>query len=72
MDTLDNLPFMVLEWVASNENWGTDLRSWLRHGPFDLVSALRFTIGIVRGLQHASAKVPGIVHRDLKPDNVLL
>jgi len=26
----------------------------------------------VRGLQHASEKVPGIVHRDLKPDNVLV
>ena len=32
MDILDNQPFMVLEWIASDESRGTDLRSWLRRG----------------------------------------
>ncbi|MBZ0278967.1 MAG: protein kinase, partial [Anaerolineae bacterium] len=72
MQTFDNIPFMGLEWVASDEGKGTDLRSWLRRGPLDLPLALRFTIDIVRGLQHAGEKSPGIVHRDLKPDNVLV
>ena len=72
MEKFDNIPFMVLEWVAGDEGKGTDLRGWLRRGPLDLPLALRFTIDIVRGLQHANDKVPGIVHRDLKPDNVLV
>lgn len=72
MQKLDNIPFMILEWIEGDENKGTDLRSWLRHGPLDLSLALRFTIDIVRGLQHANKKSPGIVHRDLKPDNVLV
>jgi tetratricopeptide (TPR) repeat protein len=72
MERYDNIPFMVLEWVAGDQSRGTDLRSWLRRGPLDLVLALRFTIDICRGLQHAGEKVPGIVHRDLKPDNVLV
>jgi serine/threonine protein kinase len=72
MDTLDDQPFMILEWVASDESQGTDLRSWLRHGALDLRLALDFAIDIGRGLIHASEKRPGIVHRDLKPDNVLV
>src|SRR5690606_32041885 len=47
MQTLDNIPFMALEWVAGDEGMGTDLRSWLRRGPLDLPLALRFTIDIV-------------------------
>src|ERR1051325_4899160 len=40
MEMLDNHPFMLLEWVASDESHGTDLRSWLRHGPLRLRPAL--------------------------------
>jgi tetratricopeptide (TPR) repeat protein len=72
METLDNQPFMFLEWVAGEEGRGTDLRSWLRHGPLDLRTALDFTIDICRGLIHAQAKQRGIVHRDLKPENILV
>jgi tetratricopeptide (TPR) repeat protein len=72
MEKYDNIPFMVLEWVAGEKGRGTDLRSWLQRGALDLPIALRFTIDIVRGLIHAGEKSPSIVHRDLKPDNVLV
>jgi serine/threonine protein kinase len=72
MDTLDKRPFMFLEWVASDENRGTDLRSWLRRGPLDSRLALDLTIDICRGLLHAGQKQPGLVHRDLKPENILI
>jgi len=72
METYDNIPFMALEWVAGEEGKGTDLRSWVRGGSLDLALALKFTIDIVRGLQHANQKSTGIVHRDLKPENVLV
>jgi len=72
MEILDNLPFMELEWVAGEEGEGADLRRWLRHGTLDTSLALRFSVDIVRGLQHANQKSPGIVHRDLKPENVLV
>jgi len=32
----------VLEWVAGDKSHGTDLRSWLRHGPLNLTLALSF------------------------------
>ena len=72
MDTLENQPFMVLEWVTGEKGKGADLRGWLRNGPLDLRQAMVFTIGICRGLIHAQNKKPGLVHRDLKPANVML
>lgn len=62
MDILDNHPFIVLECIAGEEGKGTDLRSWLRHGPLELQLALDITIDICRGLIHAQEKQPGIVH----------
>ncbi|MCP4283177.1 MAG: protein kinase [Gammaproteobacteria bacterium] len=53
MDIFDNQPFMILEWVAGEEGYGADLRSWLRQWPLDLRTALVFTIDICRGLIHA-------------------
>jgi tetratricopeptide (TPR) repeat protein len=72
MATLDNQPFMLLEWISGEEGRGTDLRSWVSRGPLDLRTALDFTIDICRGLIHANGKHPGIVHRDLKPENILI
>ena len=72
MNTLDNVPFMVLEWVAAEERRGIDLRSWLRHGPLEVDFALDLAIDICRGLVYAAQQQPGIVHRDLKPENVLV
>jgi tetratricopeptide (TPR) repeat protein len=72
MITLDNQPFMVLEWVAGEEGKGVDLRGWLRQGPLALQQALDFAIDICYGLVHAQQKQPSIVHRDLKPENILI
>ena len=72
LDVIDDRPFMILEWIASDESVGTDLRSWLRKGPLDPRLSLGFAIDICRGLSYAARKMPGIVHRDLKPDNVLI
>ena len=72
MNILDNQPFMVLEWVVSQEKQGADLRSWLKHGPLDLKFALEIAIDICHGLIYAQATQPGLVHRDLKPENILM
>jgi len=72
MDTFDNQPFILLEWIAGSDQRHADLRSWLRNGPLALQLALNFTIDICRGLHHAQTQTPGLVHRDLKPDNILV
>lgn len=72
MDDINDQPFMFLEWVAADEDGGTDLRSRLRRGALAPRHALDYTIDVCRGLVHAGLKKPGIVHRDLKPDNILV
>lgn len=72
MEFIDKQPFMVLEWIASDEGKGSDLRSRLRRGSIDLQLALDFILNICQGLNHAQEKLPGLVHRDLKPENILV
>lgn len=72
MDTIDDRPFMFLEWVASDIGRGTDLRSWIENKPIELQAALQVAIDICHGLIQANKKEPGIVHRDLKPGNILI
>ncbi len=72
MDMIENRPFMILEWIAGDEERGPDLRGWLQRRPLLPRMALQFTIQILCGLMHAQKKIPGIVHRDLKPENVLV
>src|SRR5262245_41466518 len=72
LELIDNHPFMFMEWVAGDEDRGTDLRNWLRGGPLPLPLALDYALDICRGLIHAAEKQPGVVHRDLKPENILI
>ncbi len=71
--TVDNTPFLFLEWVAGAEGEGTDLGEWLRRrGPLEPRRALEFALDVCRALEHAQKKVPGFVHCDIKPENVLV
>ncbi len=73
MTTVNNTPFLFLEWVAGAEGDGTDLRDWLnRRGALEPRLALEFTLDVCRALEHAQRKVPGLVHCDIKPENVLV
>ena len=48
LDIIDNQPFMRLEWIAGDEECGTDLRCRLRSGPLDLRTTLDILIDICR------------------------
>jgi eukaryotic-like serine/threonine-protein kinase len=73
MNTVENQPFLFLEWVMGEEGDGTDLRAWLdRRGMLEPRVALDFAIDVCRGLAHAGTKVKGMVHCDIKPENVLV
>jgi len=73
LDILDNIPFIVMEWVPGIGGAGaTDLHSLIEAGPPSVQQALDFVIDICQGLIHARKKQPDIVHRDLKPENILV
>ncbi|MDM8528576.1 serine/threonine-protein kinase, partial [Anaerolineales bacterium HSG24] len=72
LKTVDNLPFMFLEWIAGDKAKGTSLHEWLAHGRLELRQAVEIIIDVCQGLIHAEQKRPGFVHRDLKPGNILM
>ena len=72
VNSVEGKPYIFLEMVVGPEGYGADLRSWLRRGPLDVVTALHFAMQFCLGMEHAQEKVPGLVHRDIKPENILI
>jgi hypothetical protein len=61
-----NLHFIAFEFVE-----GENLRTILeRHGRVPVPEAVRYTLQIATGLEHAASR--GVVHRDIKPSNIIV
>ena len=62
----DLIQYIVMEYID-----GITLKEYIdREGPLTWNDAVRFTLQILRGLQHAHDK--GVVHRDVKPHNIMV
>ena len=62
----DLIQYIVMEYID-----GITLKEYIDHqGPLSWNDAVRFTLQILRGLQHAHDK--GVVHRDVKPHNIMV
>ena len=72
VQTIDDTPFMVLDWVENNTDKGISLADWLKHGRIPVDQAVKFAVDIAQGLAHMSSVSPGLIHRDLKPENILI
>ena len=61
-----NLHYIIMEYVD-----GETLKEYItRHGRLSIDEAVKFTIAIAEGLEHAHTM--GIVHCDIKPHNVII
>ncbi len=58
-------PYYVMEYVPG-QNWARHLE----RQPPPVKDVLRWTRGVLQGLEHVHAK--GIIHRDIKPENVVI
>ncbi len=62
----DLIQYIVMEYIE-----GITLKEYIEmNGPLSWIDAVRFTLQILRGLQHAHDK--GVVHRDVKPQNIMV
>ncbi len=62
----DLIQYIVMEYID-----GITLKEYIEQfGPLSWNDAVRFTLQILRGLQHAHDK--GVVHRDVKPQNIIV
>ena len=66
--------YLVLEWIVQPAGRANpSLRSWLYPSkPLPVAQSLLFGLHMVRGMKHATKRIPGLIHRDLKPENILV
>ena len=65
IDEVDNVPFLVLEWIG-----GVALSDPSFRCPLSLQDFQRIALSVAEAL--AAAHNQGIIHRDLKPSNILI
>jgi serine/threonine protein kinase len=65
VETFDNLPYMVLEYVE-----GTSLAKLMQEKRLPVGRAIELVVPIVKAL--VAAHAANIVHRDLKPENIIV
>jgi serine/threonine protein kinase len=71
--------FVLLEYVAGDEYYGSDLSDWIRKGGLSIPLALDFACQFCSGMIHAretfykdTSLRPPFVHRDIKPQNIMV
>ncbi|MBI4972222.1 MAG: protein kinase [Candidatus Omnitrophica bacterium] len=63
--------FIVIDYIAPDENGLNSLDGYLKHRPPDLNQSLRWGIQFCHGMEYAYSK--GIkAHRDIKPANIMI
>ena len=76
VENIANRPYIFLEVVTGNINYGSDLRGWISNKALDVDTTLSFAVQFCMGMEHAvrTFKEEGasFVHQDIKPDNIMI
>ena len=75
-ELIEERPFIHLEYVVGDNQYGVDLSGWILRGGLTLSLTLNFVIQFCHGMMHAEKKFKEMgkpfVHRDIKPSNILI
>ena len=76
LEDIEGRLYIVLEYVAGDEQCGADLSGWIKRGRITLPLSLNFGIQFCYGMIHAHSELEkaGIrfVHQDIKPSNIMV
>jgi serine/threonine protein kinase len=82
VEMIEGRPYVVLEYVAGDKRYGSDLSAWIwrgglkRNGNPDIRLILNFALQFCHGMMHAKTKFREMgrpfVHRDVKPSNIMI
>jgi len=69
-------PYVFMEWIVGNEQYGPDLSGWIKLKGLDLALIVNFAIQFCRGMAHAEKRFKEMgrvfIHRDIKPENIMV
>jgi len=71
VDEISGRLFIVMEYIAPNEQGINSLAGYLQNHPPELAQSLRWAIQICFGMEYAYSKRIR-THRDLKPENIMI
>ncbi len=76
VDEIEGRPYIFLEYVVGDEQYGADLSGWIWGHGLTLPLTLNFAIQFCHGMIHADRKFKEMgkpfVHRDIKPSNIMV
>jgi tetratricopeptide (TPR) repeat protein len=74
--TIDNMPYIVMEMIIGDENYGNDLSCYLGRYQFNMEDALKLAVQFSEGMIYAEKKLNEMgkifIHRDIKPANIMV
>ena len=76
VNEIEGRPYIFLEYVVGDEQYGADLSGWMRGSGLSLPLILNFSIHFCHGMFYANRKFKEMgklfVHRDIKPSNIMI
>lgn len=76
VNEIEGRPYIFLEYVVGDEQYGADLSGWMRGSGLSLPLILNFSIHFCHGMIYANRKFKEMgklfVHRDIKPSNIMI
>ncbi|MBF0541860.1 MAG: tetratricopeptide repeat protein [Nitrospirae bacterium] len=76
INKIDDLPYIFMEYIVGDEQYGSDLKGWIVNGGLDLARSINFGIQFCSGMIYAASKFKEMnrpfVYRDIKPSNLMV
>jgi serine/threonine protein kinase len=76
INKIDDLPYIFMEFIVGDEQYGPDLKGWIVNGGLDLARSINFGIQFCSGMIFAASRFKEMnrpfVYRDIKPANLMV
>lgn len=76
INKIDDLPYIFMEYIVGDEQYGSDLKGWIVNGGLDLTRSINFGLQFCSGMIYAATRFKEMgrpfIYRDIKPSNLMV
>jgi len=76
INKIDSIPYIFMEYIVGDEQYGSDLKGWIVNGGLDLARSINFGIQFCCGMIYAASRFKEMnrpfIYRDIKPSNLMI